>query len=49
MFEDAIYAVKTAKNAGFYTIGIKDESNILAWDDIAALADELVMDWADML
>lgn len=49
VFEDAIYAVKTAKTAGFYTFGIRDGSNVLAWDDIAALADELVFDWADML
>ena len=49
VYEDALYAVKTAKNAGFYTFGIKDESNVLVWDDITELADELVSDWENLL
>lgn len=27
MFEDALYAIKTAKAAGFYTVGLYDETS----------------------
>lgn len=49
VFEDALYAVKTAKNADFYTVGIKDSSNVLSWDDIASVADEVIEDWTELL
>ena len=49
VFEDAVYAATTSKNAGFYTVGVKDDSNFLAWDDIVAIVDETIGDWSEML
>ncbi|CUX22704.1 HAD family hydrolase [Clostridium sp. C105KSO13] len=42
VYEDALYAVKTAKNAGFYVIGVYDESAEKNWNDIENLADETI-------
>lgn len=36
IFEDAIYAIKTAKNAGFFVFGIEDE---VETEDISLIAD----------
>ena len=45
VFEDALYAAKTAKQAGFYTIAIRDDSNQSHWETLTALADEVITDW----
>ena len=45
VFEDALYAANTAKQAGFYTIAIRDDSNQLHWESLTALADEVIFDW----
>ena len=45
VYEDALYAAKTAKGAGFYTVGIWDDSGRRHWDRLAALADETITDW----
>ena len=39
VFEDALFAVETAKRAGFITFGVKDESNIHQWEMIQSTAD----------
>ena len=39
MFEDALYAIKTAKAAGFYTVGLYDETSRNDQEAIAGLAD----------
>lgn len=39
VYEDAFYAVKTAKNAGFYVIGVYDENSRERWDKIKKIAD----------
>ena len=49
VFEDAVYAATTSKNAGFYTVGVKDDSNFLAWGDIVEIVDETINDWSEML
>ena len=49
MFEDALFAVRTAKEAGFYTVGIYDPSGAAHWAQVQLLADETVTDWADAL
>lgn len=45
VFEDAFYAVKTAKQAGFYTVGIYEPAYDKDWGRISALADETIFDW----
>ena len=39
VFEDALYAIKTAKAAGFYTVGFYDETSRNDQEAIAGLAD----------
>lgn len=39
VFEDALYAIKTAKNAGFRTVGVYDASNMDDLDEIKRISD----------
>ncbi|MDQ0507945.1 beta-phosphoglucomutase-like phosphatase (HAD superfamily) [Peptoniphilus ivorii] len=43
-FDDAPYALRSAKEAGFYTVGVWDEHNQPHWDDVLAHSDETVKD-----
>lgn len=45
VYEDAIYAASTAKKAGFYVIGVYDDSAKLRWKDIEVLADEVIKEF----
>lgn len=45
VYEDALFAVETAKAAGFYVVGVFDEAGAADWDAIARLADETVLRW----
>lgn len=45
VYEDALYAARTAKEAGFYTVGVYDPSGEAHWDEMTALADEIITDW----
>ena len=45
VYEDALYAANTAKQAGFYTIAVRDNSNHPHWETLTALADEKIFDW----
>lgn len=45
VYEDALYAAQTAKEAGFYTVGVYDPSGEAHWDEMTALADEIITDW----
>lgn len=45
VFEDAPYAARTAKQAGFYVVGIYDESSHAHWEEVQAMADETITDW----
>ena len=47
VYEDALYAVKTAKEAGYYVIGVYDESASENWKTIENLADEIIMNWEE--
>lgn len=47
VYEDAFYAVNTAKKAGFYTVAVYDDSNAVSWERLSALADEVVFDWSE--
>lgn len=46
VYEDARYALDTAKTAGFYGIGVYDDSQSSQWSAIQALADEVITDWS---
>lgn len=48
VFEDALYAARTAKQAGFYTVGVKDNGQRCEWETLSVLAHENVMDWRDL-
>ncbi len=39
VFEDALYAIKTAKSAGFRTVGVYDASSKDDWDEIKRVCD----------
>lgn len=45
VFEDALYAARTAKEAGFYTVGVYESSCAPGWQALCALADETITDW----
>lgn len=46
VYEDAWYAVRTAKKAGFYVVGIYDTNSDARWNDICGIVDEIVQDWS---
>ena len=46
VYEDALYAARTAKNAGFYVVGIYEESSLADWDQMRQTADEVIRDWS---
>ena len=46
VFEDSLQAARTAKQAGFYTVGIYDACGEAFWDALQETADETVRDWA---
>ena len=45
VFEDALYAVRTAKEAGFITFGVRDGSNLHDTDEIQRTADYYIERW----
>lgn len=46
VYEDAIYAVRTAHDAGFHVVAIHDgPQNEAFWDEMVTLADEAITDW----
>lgn len=46
--EDALYAIHSAKKAGFYTIAIYDEENKKDWKQIQEIANESYISFEDM-
>ena len=46
--EDALYAIQTAKNAGYFVIAIEDDSERRHKDDIIETADVYVKDHAEL-
>ncbi len=48
VFEDALYAVKTAKAAGFKVAAVYDESGRGQQDEIKRLADYFIKSFADL-
>ena len=49
VFEDALFAAQTAKQAGFYTAAVQDDNQARDWAELSALADEVILDWRDLL
>lgn len=49
VYEDALYAVQTAKRAGYYVVGVYDDSTAENWKTIETLADEIMLDWEETL
>lgn len=50
VFEDAIYAIETAKSAGFYVVGIEDKSSKIDKEKIKESCDNYIEkyeDWSD--
>lgn len=45
VYEDALYAVQTAKEAGYHVVGVYDESASRNWKTIEKLADEIILNW----
>lgn len=45
VFEDALYAMKTAKKAGFYVVGVQDPAEGPNWPAIVEFADEIITDY----
>ncbi len=45
VYEDALYALRTARTAGFYTVGIYDEKTNGQWPEIRSTAHETINDW----
>ncbi len=45
VIEDALYAAETAKNAGFYTVGMKDALDSEDWDALARICDRTISAW----
>lgn len=48
VFEDALYAVKTAKRAGFYVAGVYDYWEREKWDEIQAVADICIHSFSEL-
>lgn len=46
VFEDAMYAARTAKRAGFYTVAVWDTVQKHDWEQILSFADEGITDWS---
>lgn len=47
VYEDALYAAETAKRAGFYLVGVYDESAGDRWTPLSRLADEIIVDYKE--
>ena len=47
VYEDALYAVQTAKVAGFHVIGVFDSGSAGNWQTIGKLADEIIINWEE--
>lgn len=45
VYEDAIYAARTAKAAGFWVVGVYDDASAANWEELNALCDATVRGW----
>ena len=49
VYEDALYAVQTAKEAGYYVVGVYDDSAAKNWQTIEKTVDEIVLNWEEVV
>ena len=49
VYEDALYAVQTAKNAGYYVVGVYDDSAAKNWQIIECIADKVILNWEEIV
>ena len=49
VYEDALYAVRTAKEAGYYVVAVYDDSAAENRKIIETCADEIILNWEDAL
>lgn len=47
VFEDSAFAAQTAKNAGFYTVGVYDEEGKDDWPEVRRTCNETIWNWND--
>ena len=47
VFEDALYAVQTATEAGFHVMGVYDDSAAGNWQRIEELSDAVILNWEE--
>ena len=47
VFEDVLHGIKSAKNVGFKTVGVKDKSNIFEFEEIEQVSDFVIEDFKD--
>lgn len=45
VYEDALYAARTAKTAGFYVVGVFDHSSAEHFEELKMLSDEIIQTW----
>ncbi len=43
VYEDAVYAARTAKEAGYYVVGVYEDSDKAHWNELVQLADEAIL------
>ena len=49
VYEDALYAAQTAKDAGYYVVGVYDDSAAKNWQTIEHVADEVILNWEEIV
>ena len=47
VYEDALYSLKTAKEAGYYIVAVYDDSAVRNWKTIENIADEKILNWEE--
>lgn len=49
VYEDALFSARTAKDAGFFVVGVYDDAGAAEWPELRALCDAAVTDWRKLL
>lgn len=49
VYEDALYALRTARDDGYHVVGVFDESALADWQTIESMADETILRWEDAI
>ena len=45
VYEDSYRAIRAARRAGFYTVGVYDRSSAHHWEELCLICDETIQDW----